>query len=256
MPGGETPVAGDARGETPGGRGPRSEIDWPREDVLYTSHMCYENNTSSPSRLVHRVAQILIPGARTVLAASIALGNLATPSVASAQSGGTFSGTLVDAVGRILPDEPMALTNVQTGARHETRSDGSGRFAFTTLESGDFTLDATVPGFATLYRIALAPGQRLQRDVALQVGAVHETITLLSTSAIAPPRAPAPMTSTLADTGPCGQTPVGVHRSADQDLRRQAALSGVSAHCRCDGEARGAHRHRRTPRWVENRRAG
>ncbi|HEV3062483.1 MAG TPA: TonB family protein [Vicinamibacterales bacterium] len=159
--------------------------------------MCYKNNILS-GVLVAAVAFIPF----------IPLGSLAAPPAASAQGGGTFSGTLVDAVGRVLPDRPLTLTNVQTGARHQTRSDGSGRFTFAALDGGDYTLDATVPGFAGSYRLSLASGQQLQRDVALQVGAVHETVAIQAGERL-PPRPRAAVPSTLADAGSCDQSVVG-----------------------------------------------
>jgi hypothetical protein len=158
--------------------------------------MCYKNNTLAFGFLVAVVA--FVPGA-----------GLAAASPDFAQGGGAFSGTLVDAVGRILPDRPLTLTNVQTGARHQTRSDGSGRFAFAALDSGDYTLEAAVPGFSGSYRLSLASGQQLQRDVALQVGAVHETLAIQASDDRLPPRSRTAVPSTLEDAGSCGQSLVG-----------------------------------------------
>ena len=195
-------------------------FDAVRGDMLYTSHMCYKNNTTgtfdnrNTARPTSRARRPLF-SALGILAAVIAVisfiprGSLAAPSPVSLQGGGTFSGTLVDAVGRILPDRPLTLTNVQTGARHQTQSDGSGRFAFAALDGGDYTLDATVPGFGGSYRLSLASGQQLQRDVALQVGAVHETVAIQASGDRLPPRPRSAAPSTLTDAGSCGQSFVG-----------------------------------------------
>jgi TonB family protein len=178
--------------------------------------MCYKNNTNNhatghtrPRALCRVFLEWVVFIVSIVSIVSIVTGGLASPVPVFAQGGGTFSGTLVDAVGRILPDSPLTLTNVQTGARQQTRSDGSGRFAFAALDSGDYTLDAAVPGFGGSYRMSLASGQQLQRDVALQVGAVHETLAIQASSDRLPPRPRSPLPSTLADTGPCGQALVG-----------------------------------------------
>jgi hypothetical protein len=100
--------------------------------------------------------------------------------VASAQSStASFSGSLVDAVGKILPDTTLILMNRQTGEKKEIKSDGTGHFAFAGLAAGDYSLEATRIGFNTSQgRVTLEAGQTLIRDVALQVGDLHETISI------------------------------------------------------------------------------
>jgi beta-lactamase regulating signal transducer with metallopeptidase domain len=99
--------------------------------------------------------------------------------VASAQATGSFSGQLVDTIGRILPDTPMVLSDAQSHQKHQARSDQSGHFSFTGLTGGDYVLEVERPGFAlTQGRVTLAAGQNLMQDVALQLGRLQETITI------------------------------------------------------------------------------
>ena len=80
---------------------------------------------------------VVIAAALLVITASIAGFG------AAAQSGAaSFSGSLMDAIGRILPDAPIALVNTQSSAKHEARSDQSGHFQFAGLPAGDYQLKA------------------------------------------------------------------------------------------------------------------
>jgi beta-lactamase regulating signal transducer with metallopeptidase domain len=118
-------------------------------------------------------------GAATALALA-AVTILLAGLVASAQSTtASFAGTLIDAVGRILPDTTLTLSNAQTMETRDLKSDQAGHFGVTGLPAGDYLLEARRPGFATSQgRVTLEAGQSLVRDVALQVGALHETLTV------------------------------------------------------------------------------
>jgi beta-lactamase regulating signal transducer with metallopeptidase domain len=155
-----------------------------------------------PSSLERRVRAMLnthlvrTPLTRAAgVAIAIALAAITIPLaglVASAQSTtASFSGVLVDAVGRIMPDTTLILTNVQSKEKKDIKSDATAHFAFAGLAAGDYTLEATRPGFNTSQgRIALEAGQNLVRDVALQVGDLHETITIYGGGPAAPPAKP------------------------------------------------------------------
>ena len=110
--------------------------------------------------------------------------------VASAQArAATFSGTLVDAVGRILPNVSLVLANVQSRQKYEVQSDEAGHFALTGLPPGDYQVEARLPGFATSQgRVALGSGQTLNRDIALQIGAIEETLMVGSKEIPSPVR--------------------------------------------------------------------
>ena len=150
------------------------------------------------------------PACAAIVAALLALSLPLAGLVASAQATAQFSGSLVDAVGRILPDTPLTLVNAQTQQKHDTRSDAVGRFAFTGLTGGDYTLTVARLGFATTQgRVALSAGQNLQQDVALQLGTLQETLTVTD----GPPAAPRPgagqRVSYTAPPSACAQSTVG-----------------------------------------------
>ena len=147
---------------------------------------------------------------------------LVTLPVVSAQGGAaTFSGSLMDAVGRVLPDVTLKLVsgtvNPKTGPAgqptYEAVSDSSGHFSFTGLPAGDYTMQVAKAGFETTQgRVTLGGGQHLEQDIALQVGALMETITVTEpdpASPAAPTARKAPVTPSKSGEDPCSQVVVG-----------------------------------------------
>ena len=114
-----------------------------------------------------------------------------TVAVAAAQTFATLSGSVFDPTNSILPEVTLVLTNVESRAKHEVRSDRTGHFEFVGLPRGEYALEARLPGFAALQRHGRVAGQNVQRDMTLQVGSLQETITVVggpSTGHSAAPR--------------------------------------------------------------------
>ncbi len=156
------------------------------------------------------------------IAVVIALLTVALPVaglVASAQATAAFSGSLVDTVGRILPDTPMVLSNAQSHQKHEARSDQSGHFSFAGLTGGDYVLEVNRPGFATTQgRVTLGAGQSLMQDVALQLGTLQEMINVvdgppspLSGNRARMPFKAAPSACSQSTVGGCIEQPMKIH---------------------------------------------
>jgi beta-lactamase regulating signal transducer with metallopeptidase domain len=172
-----------------------------------------------PSTLERRVSAMLnrsinrTPLSRTACVATVVtLIAIALPIaglVASAQATAQFSGTLVDAVGRVLPDTPMTLSNAGTSQKHQAKSDANGHFSFAGLPGGDYMLEVERLGFATTQgRVALAAGENLIQDVALQIGKLQETITVTD----APPsigKSGGRRIAYKAEPSACAQTTIG-----------------------------------------------
>lgn len=196
-----------------------------------------------PSSLERRVSAMLnhnlnrTPLTRSAcIAIVIALLTVALPIaglVASAQASASFSGQLVDTVGRILPDTPMVLSDAQSHQKHQARSDQGGHFSFTGLTGGEYIVEVDRAGFErTQGRLTLAAGQRLTQDVALQLGTLQETITITDGPA-APPRSgsgrrvqytPDPLACSQTTVGGCIQQPAKVR---DVKAIYPATLSGT-----------------------------
>lgn len=97
---------------------------------------------------------------------------------AVAQVFGTVAGSVVDPTNAALPDVTLVLTNTQTNAKHEVRSDRNGRYEFVGLVPGDYTLEAKLPGFAMLRGRLSVAGQSVQQDLKLDIGSLQETISV------------------------------------------------------------------------------
>jgi TonB family protein len=135
-----------------------------------------------------------------------------------AQNFSTFSGSVIDPSNRILPSATLVLTNQQSGAKHEVRSDTTGRFEFVGLPPGSYGLEVWFPGFAKLHGTITVAGERVQRDLSLEVGSLEETITVVAhpqpRPAPAPPAAGAPPPPPPPPPPPAPRAPL-VRRSND-----------------------------------------
>jgi TonB family protein len=157
-----------------------------------------------PSSLERRITAMLNAHVnRAPITSSTRLGVVAALSalaiaVASAQGAfSTFSGTVFDPQNGYLPGVTMTLTNTQSGAKYEIRSDRTGHFEFVGLPPGQYSLVTTLPGFVPLSgTLDVTGGQNVQRDVTLKVGELHETIMVrgggTTSAAPAPTRRAAP----------------------------------------------------------------
>jgi TonB family protein len=116
------------------------------------------------------------------LAIVVALLLLAIP-IATAQSFATLSGTLVDPSGAPIPNGEVVLSSAARQSEYHVKTAANGTFTFVGLPSGDYELDAKVPGFKTLHdNLTLVPGQDLRRQLQLLLGSLSEAITVIAGS--------------------------------------------------------------------------
>jgi len=127
--------------------------------------------------------------ARVVTSAALVALTLAVAAVQAQQSFYTLSGIVRDPSERVLPDTTLALTNADTGAKYEIRTNAVGRFEFVGLPPASYTLTAHRLGFSNLNETVKIAGN-LTRDIVLMVGDIQETITVTN-RAVAPPPADA-----------------------------------------------------------------
>jgi TonB family protein len=107
-----------------------------------------------------------------ILAVTVAIAGLA------AQTFSSIAGTIVDPSQGVLPGVTLVLTNEQTQAKYEIKTDRTGRYEFVGLPPGTYLLSAALPGFAQFTGRLTVGGQPLQQDVVLSVGTVQESITV------------------------------------------------------------------------------
>lgn len=99
----------------------------------------------------------------------------------------TLNGRVLDQNAAVLPGSTIAVVAVKTGVTRLTKTDGAGRYRFTQLEPGAYTLSVSAAGFAPQEKqnINTIAGQNLHFDLTLYpMGAVVDPV--LVTSATVP----------------------------------------------------------------------
>jgi beta-lactamase regulating signal transducer with metallopeptidase domain len=137
--------------------------------------------------------------------------------VAAAHTSATFSGTIVDPQGAVLPGVRVTLTS-SDGQALETNTNASGQFQLTGVPQGDYALAAQLPGFKTHKRNVTVASTNVVQAIVLELGQVQEMINVVDGGESAVPMTRvAPWRSTPA----CGQQPpIGDFTQRDGDLRR------------------------------------
>ena len=92
----------------------------------------------------------------------------------------TILGTVTDATGAAIPDAMVQVKNVGTGQTQSIQSDAQGRFRVPDLIVGDYEVQATKAGFATIVHkgITLTVGSQNVVDFTLAVGQTQQTVTV------------------------------------------------------------------------------
>lgn len=180
-------------------------------------------NTRVNRAPITRAARLGIVGALSAVAIA----------VASAQGAfSTFSGTVFDPLNGYLPGVTMTLTNTQSSAKYEIRSDRTGHFEFVGLPPGAYTLQAILPGFSVLSGTLDLTGRDVQRDVTLKIGQLQETISVRASrgdanaSPAAPPKPRRPVPDKSAEMKACSERVVSTG-SMGGNLRQPTKLVDV-----------------------------
>lgn len=94
--------------------------------------------------------------------------------------GGTLLGTITDPTGGVVPGAKVVAVNLATNETREFTSDETGSYQFNALPSGTYRLTVTAASFkqAVVDDLVLRVNSQLRADVALQVGAVAESVEI------------------------------------------------------------------------------
>ena len=91
----------------------------------------------------------------------------------------TVFGTATDESGLPLTNATVALSNTQTSAKYEVRTNQRGAFELVGLPAGDYELGVRRLGFEpSSESVSVGVGESLERNVALRISAVQEVITV------------------------------------------------------------------------------
>src|SRR6476659_3210644 len=121
---------------------------------------------------------------RIVAAALIvAMGLAGAPPAAAQVTTGTIVGTVSDPNG-IVPHATVTIRDVNKGTSHEYVTDEAGSYTAPFLVPGTYVVEVHVPGFKKWVRdgVILQVNERARIDVALEVGAVEETTTVVASA--------------------------------------------------------------------------
>src|SRR4051794_14011115 len=116
----------------------------------------------------------------TQITRSLALAVVAVACLLAPSGSSTISGTIKDPTGAGLPAASVKVVNEQTGAALDTTSNETGLFRVVSLVPGSYRLEVESAGFQKLVRggVTVEVGQVLAIDLALQIGAASETVTI------------------------------------------------------------------------------
>jgi Carboxypeptidase regulatory-like domain len=92
----------------------------------------------------------------------------------------TITGTIADPSGAAVANAAVGVHNLENGAVFKVASSDTGNYTVSQLPVGDYAIDVTVPGFKkyTHTNFHLSAGQTMREDVALQVGAATDSVTV------------------------------------------------------------------------------
>ncbi len=105
---------------------------------------------------------------------------LAGPPAEAQVSLATVTGVVTDSADAVIPGAQVAITNVETGIEAAVETNESGYFTLLSLVPGTYELEASSDGFRRFVQsnIELETGQNLRIDVALEIGALTESVTV------------------------------------------------------------------------------
>ena len=121
------------------------------------------------------------------------LGLIASRGYSQTASTGQIVGTVRDQTGAVLPDVTIVVTEVATGIRRETKTDGSGSYAMPLLPPGTYTVEFSREGFRRIVRENVPVRLTLTTtvDAALEVAPLGaETVTVTEEAPLLQPDRP------------------------------------------------------------------
>src|SRR5215207_3761056 len=116
---------------------------------------------------------------RLAFALTVAIALCAVPSTAAAQAvSGTLLGNITDSSGGAVPGATISATEAETGVARTAVSNESGRYIFSSLVNGRYTVTAELQGFKKVVHqnIKVDVNTTIRVDVVLEVGAMTEAV--------------------------------------------------------------------------------
>ena len=114
---------------------------------------------------------------------------LAVPTTAQTLYGSVV-GLAKDAQGAVLPGATVTLVNSGTGLKRDTVTDAQGGYNFVNVLAGTYDVRVAMSGFRESVRtgVPVSVGQISRVDMTLEIGAMNETVSVMSDVPAAPDR--------------------------------------------------------------------
>src|ERR1700722_9925296 len=92
---------------------------------------------------------------------------------------GDLTGVVTDPTGAIIPNVTVQLRNIQQGTKSETKTNDSGVYRFSLLQSGSYELTISASGFQPIsLTTTVSIGQVTAQDLKLTLGTSNEKIVV------------------------------------------------------------------------------
>ena len=166
---------------------------------------------------------------------------LAASGYAQGGTTATLSGIVFDVSGGVVPGADVVAKHVATGVTTESVSNADGVFSFPALNVGSYTVTVTLPGFKTYVAdgVVLTSGTGASVRAVLQLGAVEESINVVSSSAIVQTQS-ATITTTI-DTNQITKLPITSRSAMDfVPMLPGVSTAGTNRNSTINGLPRGA----------------
>ena len=97
---------------------------------------------------------------------------------------GALTGTVTDSTGALVPGAAVTATNRDTGISETAVSNAQGSYTIPLVAPGAYQITAELQGFKRYVRdgVVVEVAQTTRVDIALQVGAVNESVRVTGTS--------------------------------------------------------------------------
>ncbi len=107
---------------------------------------------------------------------------LSTATLRGQGTSGTFTGTVTDASGAVVPRATVTIINQATGVKYNVTTNSSGVYTVPAVPPGQYTIRATKQGFQTYVTrdVSLSVDYTQRVDITLRVGAQTQEITVQS----------------------------------------------------------------------------
>lgn len=142
-------------------------------------YLCHRPGThGTPNRTAARMPGGTVGACLLMLVAMLLA---VAPRPAAAQElEGTFTGTVTDATGAVIPHATVTITLTATGAVRTVESDGEGNFTATNLPAGTYTVTVSAPAFETFTskNVVLNVAQKRAINAQLKAGSASQTVVV------------------------------------------------------------------------------